>query len=222
MQSFIIVSKNKKIREDQSLKICTENKIDVFDINILESNQNTSIGIDEIRNFQKKLYLKPIKSKVKAGIIKNAENLTFTSQNAMLKLLEEPPINTIIILEITNKEVLLPTILSRCQLIEIKDKLIEILDEEINKNFDLIFNLDALPAGEKMKIAQNYSKTKEMALLWIEQMIISVRKKIIREHNELLNKKIVEILKSLQKTYEIISSTNVNPRFSLENLLINS
>lgn len=220
MQSFIIVSKNKKIIEEESLKVCEENKIETLDINILESQKDVSIGIEEIRDFQKKLYLKPIKSKIKAGIIKNAQNLTLASQNAMLKLLEEPPANTIIILETANKEVLLPTILSRCQIIEVKDKLTVIPDEDINKNFDLIFNLGTM--GEKMKIAQDYGKTKETALLWLEQMIISVRRKTIVEKNGLLNAKAVKILKSLQKTYEIISSTNTNPRFSLENLLINS
>lgn len=82
----------------------------------------TVVGIDEIRQAQQFLSLKTVGAgDIKRGIvIKQADKMRDEAQNAMLKMLEEPPNDTIIILCATNKLHLRSTILSRAQLIEIK------------------------------------------------------------------------------------------------------
>lgn len=55
---------------------------------------------------------------LKAAYIPHADKLTEPAQNALLKLLEEPPPSMIIVLGAANLEAVLPTILSRCTLIE--------------------------------------------------------------------------------------------------------
>ncbi|MGC9081434.1 DNA polymerase III subunit delta', partial [Sulfurihydrogenibium sp.] len=69
------------------------------------------IKIDSIRDAISFLSLKASKGKVL--IIEKAENMNTESANALLKTLEEPPLNTLIILTTSNQNKILPTILSR-------------------------------------------------------------------------------------------------------------
>lgn len=80
-----------------------------------------SIGIESIRELQKFLQLKTIGKQQlrRAVIVEHAESLTTEAQNAYLKLLEEPPADTLMILTADNQRALLPTILSRVQTIAI-------------------------------------------------------------------------------------------------------
>ncbi len=76
------------------------------------------IGIEDIRQLKKFLSLKPYASKYKTVIIDNAHQMGAEAANAMLKVLEEPPAHSLIILISANPQALLPTIYSRC--VEIK------------------------------------------------------------------------------------------------------
>ncbi|QJA09909.1 DNA polymerase III subunit delta' [Romboutsia sp. CE17] len=77
----------------------------------------SSIKIAQIRELQSDIIIKP-HSKYKIYVINHAEKMTVESQNALLKTLEEPPDYAIIILITNNKESLLPTIKSRCEIIK--------------------------------------------------------------------------------------------------------
>ena len=71
------------------------------------------IKVDEIREFCSELFLKPTKASHKIFIIDDAECMNEQAQNALLKVLEEPPLYATIILVTSNKEKLLNTIKSR-------------------------------------------------------------------------------------------------------------
>ena len=79
--------------------------------------QGASIKIAQIRNLQTDLIIKP-HGDYKIYVINNAEKMTMESQNALLKTLEEPPIYVIIILITNNKNSLLDTIKSRCDIVK--------------------------------------------------------------------------------------------------------
>lgn len=72
------------------------------------------LKIEEIRMLRHKLSLTSFNSPYKICIIDQVENLTKEASNALLKILEEPTKNTIIILISENYEKILPTIISRC------------------------------------------------------------------------------------------------------------
>ncbi|MDR2074492.1 MAG: hypothetical protein LBP36_03970 [Oscillospiraceae bacterium] len=76
-------------------------------------SEKKSIGVDEIRDLQKKAIFKPIEANMKIYVIKKASTLTEQAQNSLLKFLEEPPSNVIVCLVCENSKNLLPTILSR-------------------------------------------------------------------------------------------------------------
>lgn len=92
--------------EFANLLKCSKN-----DIHILE--KNSAIKIDEVRDLQHKLLLSS-QSEFKIMIIDDAANITNQAANALLKTLEEPTKNTVIILITANKSKVLPTIISRC------------------------------------------------------------------------------------------------------------
>jgi len=212
MQSILIVSKNKEKALEFVGKIAREGKVSKFDFTVFEAE---TLGIDDVRNFQKKAYLKPFKSLQKIVMLR-AKDLTLEAQNALLKILEEPPNNTIVMLSVPDKNLLLPTILSRCKVFELKDN--EYLSKsEISKYLNLLISLKNKGVGERLKIAQDISKEREEAINYIESLIHA-------ERNNLLNYPNIEhlnILKSLQRFHTIIKTTNVNLRLALENLFLN-
>jgi len=72
-----------------------------------------AIDVERMRELQRRLSMTP-NGKHKIAIIDDAQFLNIQAQNAILKTLEEPPKNVIIILVAQNQEKLLPTVVSRC------------------------------------------------------------------------------------------------------------
>jgi DNA polymerase III subunit delta' len=75
------------------------------------------LPVDEIRDFCAKLARKPSRGGRVVGIVEDADDFNAESANAFLKTLEEPPSGAILLLIATGTAHLLPTILSRCQLV---------------------------------------------------------------------------------------------------------
>lgn len=81
---------------------------------ILIQPEDKLIKVDVIRSLKEEMMLKPTTSDRKVAIINDAECMNEQAQNALLKILEEPPEYVTIILVTSNKEKLLHTIKSRC------------------------------------------------------------------------------------------------------------
>ena len=97
----------------------------------------TRIRINSIRELRKSLYLKSDDIGRKMVLIFDAHLLSTgqaESANALLKILEEPPPNTTLILVTDKKDKLLPTILSRCQHIDFPPLTNEFIKDELLKN----------------------------------------------------------------------------------------
>lgn len=227
MTSFIISSKNKTKRDEYALSYCRKLDINVFDITVIRKEtavkQNVqSIGIDEIKNFQKRIFLKPIKSKTKAVILEDAHFLTIEAQNAMLKILEEPPVNTIILLTVESEESLLPTIISRCSVVAIERDEIVLSDKETGEYMLFLKSLPKLTVGERLKKAESLAKDKESSLAWLEKFIVALREKMLDEEikSSKSSNSAFQSLKSFQELYILLKTTNVNLRFAWENTLL--
>jgi DNA polymerase-3 subunit delta' len=92
-------------------------------------DREEAISIDEVRfhpekgaqahdqSLQQFLSLKPFVAGMRVGLLANAERMTEAAQNCLLKTLEEPPPNTVLVLTTAYPDHLLPTCLSRCQVI---------------------------------------------------------------------------------------------------------
>jgi DNA polymerase III subunit delta' len=84
------------------------------DLHLLEPD-GAFIKIDQVRELQRELSYRPYEAPRKACIIDGADRLNPAAGNALLKTLEEPPGNALIILLATSIDNVLPTIRSRCQ-----------------------------------------------------------------------------------------------------------
>lgn len=80
----------------------------------------TAIGIEQIKDIINSAHLPPFEGKYKVFIIDGAEYLSPDAANALLKTLEEPPDKVIFLLLTAKEEALLPTIISRCQRLELR------------------------------------------------------------------------------------------------------
>jgi len=83
--------------------------------NFLFIDGDESITIGQIRDFKKFFSLKPYSGRYKIGVINNCHLMTGEAANSILKILEEPPRYSLIILVTANPGQLLPTIRSRCE-----------------------------------------------------------------------------------------------------------
>lgn len=110
------VGKNTMARELAATLLEMENLFNSPDYIEITPDGN-SIKIAQIRKLQSDILVKPYKS-YKIYVIDEAQKMTVEAQNALLKTLEEPPKYAIIILITNNKESLLDTIKSRCEIIK--------------------------------------------------------------------------------------------------------
>lgn len=83
------------------------------DMMLIEAGENNSIGIDAVREIKNFLWQKPNISSRRTLIVNDAELLTTEAQNALLKITEEPPVSSLLILITSDVEAILPTIASR-------------------------------------------------------------------------------------------------------------
>jgi len=82
---------------------------------ILTGPDGRSIKNEQVKALQAEMHLKPYESRRKVFIIDSADTMTPQAQNSLLKVLEEPPSSSLVILVSSNEVGLLPTVRSRCQ-----------------------------------------------------------------------------------------------------------
>ena len=83
------------------------------DINLIE-REGPFIKIEQIRALKHRLRFKPLEGRYRVTVINNSQHLKAEAANALLKVLEEPPADNLIILTAVEITALLPTIVSRC------------------------------------------------------------------------------------------------------------
>ena len=230
MQSFLITGGNeekrlKKAEELIGLKISSlENNPDF----ILLRAKESSIGIEEIRNLQKKIALKPFSDSQKICLILEAQNLTLEAQNSFLKILEEPPKDTQILLSLPEASLLIPTVVSRCQLINLSRTIEQIEDEEKEKLADFFIKIISLNSGERLAEIEKeeFLKDRSLAINLMDKLTLLIRTAILGKYftskNQsfgLSNFQYLNVLRLLNKTKFCLSS-NCNIRLTVENFLL--
>lgn len=199
-----------KTKKPLSLEILSSHP----DIHNLEVTDKLSIGIEDIKLFQKKLIYKPFQESSQLGIIHDSQKLTHEAQNSLLKSLEESDDSTIYVLTVDNEKNLLPTIRSRARIIY--SHVEKIVESSFQDNF---FDLDLVSQFEKIEQA---SEDRGVSIELINQIENSLKSKFeinIKNGNIDGSKKFLEDLKVIQKSREKINS-NCNRRLTLEAMAI--
>jgi DNA polymerase-3 subunit delta' len=86
---------------------------DYFELAVLDGKKE--VGVDQVRELTQKLMQTAHQGGYKIALIKQAENLNTSAFNALLKTLEEPPLNTVLLLTSYQPNRLPATVRSRCQ-----------------------------------------------------------------------------------------------------------
>ena len=153
-----------------------------------------SIGVDDIRaQINGDIAIKPYSSPRKIYIVNEAEKMTVQAQNALLKTLEEPPAYAVILLLTTNVNAFLPTILSRCVVLNMKpvadEKVKKYLMEELQvpdykADVCVAFARGNVGKAKQLASSEDFEKVKEEALALLKyvqdmdvtEMIAAIRK----------------------------------------------
>jgi DNA polymerase-3 subunit delta' len=84
------------------------------------SGRTETLKIEQVRALQKELALAPYEGRYRVAILTRFEKASSGAANALLKTLEEPPDRVVLILTADSADALLPTIISRCQLLALR------------------------------------------------------------------------------------------------------
>lgn len=118
-------------------------------------NKQGQIGVDEAHDIVKSLSLKSYEGGYKVMIIWMAEKMNTSAANKLLKLIEEPPNQTIFILIAEDEEQIINTIRSRCQILNFPPLAEATIQEALIKHYQI-------PVADALKIAHqangNYNK----------------------------------------------------------------
>ena len=92
---------------------CAKTKIGSHPDKIVIRTDKASLGIDSVRDCINEMYIRPYSDTKKIFIFEEGSKLTKAAQNALLKILENPPDYGVIIIAVQKEEDLLPTVISR-------------------------------------------------------------------------------------------------------------
>ena len=108
----------------QCRRIASAQHSDVLEIGVHKLGDDGAarkeIGIDDVRDVQRQASLKPYEGEHRVFIFDGAELMSEEASNALLKTLEEPPPQVLLILLTCREESVIPTIRSRCRMLELR------------------------------------------------------------------------------------------------------
>ncbi len=165
-----------------------------------------TISIDHIRDLQKSLSYKPYTGKTRVILVSILGKISDSAQNAMLKMLEDNQSHTQIILQVSNSEFLLKTILSRCIIKK---------GDHIYENFYDIKNFLSLPLQERLLFVSSVENTKGFIQNLISYIIASYK-----QSNENSKSSRSSYIVSIMKDWEQAIANNVPEKLILEDIAI--
>ena len=176
---------------------------DIAVINPLDGKK--FLSVDQIRELRAEAFVKPHQAANRVFIIEDASRMNPQAQNALLKVLEEPPKNVVFILLVPSKTMLLDTIISRCVLLSLQDasndnQYIETADKFI----------DTLLHGSEYELAKLLTPL-EKSRIDMEKFLGALSVRVTaRLKSSKLNSRILDSLFDDIKYYLDLLATNIN------------
>ena len=202
MHAYLIISKN-TIAIDEKIKNIKE----TLDVNLYE---HPLASINDVRALNKFIKLR-VTTKT-AILLKNIDKASIDALNAFLKNLEEPQKNLYFILTANSRYGVIPTIISRCQLIQI-NQYPEISKEDLKKVNDFL----SADTGDQFNYISSINK-KEDSLKFLENLTFVINQKLTDQKTD--HKKLTNIYEKSHFAYNAIRK-NGNVSLQLTNLVVN-
>ena len=189
--STLIIAKNKDSLDKKICQMCTllNHQFNQNNPDILLIDQESGWGIDQIRKINNFLSQKPFSHQSKIVIILETQNLNTESQNALLKNLEEPGTDNYLILSTNKIKSILPTILSRCQIIKISEK------SKFENKTQIIITGNL---SKDLSLSEKLGKDKEGILPLLENELYFYQQDLVKNPNEKTRFLIEKIIKAIQ------------------------
>lgn len=206
-ESYIIVAE-KYENSDKFIKLVAEKlKILPNDLLIVKSTEE-KIKLSEVKKIHRKLSLSPQGNIILVSLMQ-AEKLTLEAANSLLKIIEEPPKNSLILIFTQNIDQIISTIVSRCIRLNIRDKISNKFAREQRTIFERILSFTKI--YQKFQIAEEMISSnvdiKKLLTSWLF---------FLRENPTKTSRK--NYIKIYQYLYKL--SPNINKKLFLENLFL--
>lgn len=227
MHAYLISGGSKGKRLEEIAKLLRSWKTGKFD-QIALLPEGSALTIAQVRALTSRLELVPYQSHFSVALIYDAHLLTPQAQGALLKTLEEPPVHAKLILETENAAQLLPTIGSRCQVIDLGTG--ESLTVEVQlQTLKEIKHLFLARAGQCLAAIESLIKNREEAAIWINNAITALHQLLLIQYEgETANKEQFTFyidLPSAKLIRQLLVaqaqlSVNVNPKLALDHVFL--
>lgn len=217
--SKLIIGGDNIARKKEVDKEIEKKAVSTYDIHeIYPSEKTNKIGIASVKQCIRDVQLTPVEGTTKAVVFYEFQTATREAQNALLKLIEEPDSSTIVLLTADRKESILPTIVSRCQLISLSRQAEKLLDAD--NLYALLKASEAERFAFAEELAQDKQRASEQLTSVIAELQSKLRKATIGEKNKEEIIHLLHLIRTLERGRISLLKTNTNPRLLLENLLL--
>lgn len=195
--------------------------IDFFELG--EDLDQAAISIESIRQLQSQLSTLPFQAAKKTALIIEVQRATTAAQNCLLKTLEEPPARSLLILTSPDAESVLPTVRSRCRIVDLGP----MLPEKNAATDKIIIDLLKKNRGQRLLWVEENKKplaSREEVLNLLDGWLITLRQELtdpkdVRPHPFRANL-YLQALQQILTAKKTIATANVNLRLALEVLLL--
>lgn len=179
-----------------------------------------SIGIEAVRRLKKFLYQRPVVSSRRSAVFDFAESLTPEAQNALLKVIEEPPSFSLVIFIAHDTSVFSPTLASRFTKVYFPRLSQKSIEKFLKGSFQIDSARAALIAkqsfgriGQALRLLQGQPASKadstepESLSKYLEELILSLRKNLLKNSSK---------LSWLLEREELVKRYNLNPKLQFK------
>ncbi|MBI4713821.1 AAA family ATPase [Candidatus Uhrbacteria bacterium] len=173
------------------------------------SKKKSAISVKQVRALVERLSMTPMEGNWKVAFIQEADRLSIGAANALLKTLEEPKGNSLIILRASSIESVLPTIVSRCQIFRLSPIAKLEISQALQKR--------GLSKTEADEISERSLGCPGIAIRFIQDSEMRARKETaIVQVETLMSASLPEQFRSV---FELIPKTEVDKSVALSRLL---
>lgn len=178
--------------------------------------EGSSVSVEQIRALGRFFETKTHIANHKVAIVYQAQTMTVAAANALLKTLEEPNDNSFIILVSKDEQLMLPTILSRCQVVKLRAN-VEQTGGFLASHSEQFTNLTHLPEMTNQEVNESYQKLEQHFVAFLadtKQANALLNSLTGNEHAwRMLEKLIVNLARNKQSWY---SNANVSSTIKKE------
>jgi DNA polymerase III subunit delta' len=230
---FISPSLTKRIGEME--KILAAKKLVKNHPDLLYFDWDSKLGVEQARLVKEHFSIKPYSTPGRVVVLEDAGNLTLDAQNTLLKTLEETPEKALILMGVNSEQDLIPTVLSRCEIINLpvipnaaegsQDSKRQSRDSSLrssedrklslitlnDKYFNDIEKIQAFTLEERFEYIEKLKEREEL----LSDLLVFWREKLLKNPTPEVKKFLEELMEA-----EKWANQNVNIRAILEYLML--